>query len=238
MTDIQVSQDRWALIKQFVAQWHRPLAQEDGLPLAEIREAEGQFDNPFPLALREWYLLAGRRSDLNAAQNYLLSPTHLEVSDEHLVFFMENQAVVRWGMRLSDLGMADPPVYLDNDFSVPTAPPSRPWILENATFSEFLLQMIMVHTLVRNRPSQENFFCGCAEIDPSTMEQIATLFPRFEFPLWHWPFYPTQFFGTDEVLLMVDGSLWLWVVAQSALVLKKLEERIPVTWIHLEGPSF
>lgn len=234
---MQVSQDRWALIKQFVARWHRPLAQEDGLPLAEIREAEGWFDLPFPLALQEWYLLAGRRSDLNAAQNYLLAPADLEVSDEHLVFFMENQAVDRWGMRLRDLGMADPPVYLDNEYSDPNAPPSYPWILENTTLSAFLLQMIMLHTVVRNSPSQEHFFLGCAEIDSSTMERIAILFPRFDLPAWHWPAYPTQFFGTEDVLLMVDGDLWLWVAAQNAPVLKQLEERIPVTWISLEGPA-
>lgn len=232
---MQVSQDRWAAIKQFVARWHRPLAQEDGLPLAEIREAESWFDIPFPQALQEWYLLAGRRSDLNAALNYLLSPADLEVSDEHLVFFLEDQAAVRWGMRLRDLGMADPPVYLDHEFSVPAAPASHPWILENTTLSAFLLEMIMVHTLVRNSPSQEHFFCGCAEIDFPTMERIATLFPRFDLPAWHFPVYPTQFFGTEEVLLMVDGALWLWVEAQSAPVLKQLEEHIPVTWIHLEG---
>ncbi len=81
MAHMQVSQDRWASIKQFVAHWHRPLAQEDGLPLTEIREAESWFDLPFPLALQEWYLLAGRRSDLNAATNSLLSPADLEVSD-------------------------------------------------------------------------------------------------------------------------------------------------------------
>lgn len=235
---MQDSQDRWASIKQFVAHWHHPLAQEDGLPLAEIREAESQFDIPFPIALQEWYLLAGRRNDLNAAQNYLLSPTHLTVSDEHLVFFLENQGVVRWGIRLNDLGMADPPVYLDNDFSMPTALPSRPWILENATLSEFLFQMILVHTFLGNEPSYENFFFGCAEIDSLAMERIASLFPRFELPLWHWPDYPTQFFGTDEALLMVDGSLWLYVIAQNAPIVKKLEEHVPVTWINLEGPSF
>jgi len=238
MTDILVSQDRWALIEQFIAHWHRPLVQEDGFSLAEIHKMESQFECPFPLALREWYLLAGKRDDLNAALNYLLPPQHLQVSDEHLVFFLENQSAVRWGVRLSDLGMADPPVYLDGDFSAPTAPPSRFWILENATLSEFLFQMILLHTLVRNHSSQETFFYGCAEIDSATVDQIATLFPRFELPAWHWPVYPTQFFGTDEVLLMVDGSLWLWIVAQSASALKKLEEAISLTWINLEGPFF
>ena len=233
---MQVAQDRWAAIRQFVAHWHRPLAPEDGVLLEDILEAESWSDVPVPLALQEWYLLGGRRSDLNAALNYLLSPAQLEVSDEHLVFFVENQAVVRWGIRVSDLARVDPPVYLDDDFSVPTAPPSHQWILENTMLSEFLLQMIMMHTLVRNSPSQEHCVSGCAEIDASTLEQIVTLFPRFELPLWHWPRYPTQFFGNDEILLMVDGSLWLWVVAQSASEWKQLEEHITVTWIDTSIP--
>lgn len=230
-----VAQDRWAAIKQFVAQWHRPLAPEDGLLLEDIREAQSWSEVPFPQALQEWYLLGGSRRDLNAAQNRLLSPAELEVRAEHVVFFVENQNVVRWGIRVSDLGMADPPVYLDNDFTVPTAPPAHPWLLENATLSEFLLQMIMVHTLV-GMPAQEHVFRGWAEIDASTLEQIATLFPRFNLPLWHWPRYPTQFFGMDEVLLLVDGALWLWVAAQSLSAWKHLEERIPGTEIETSFP--
>jgi len=230
-----VAPDRWAAIKQFVAQWHPPLAPEDGLLLEDIRAAESGSDVPFPLALREWYLLGGRRSDLNAALNDLLSPAQLKVRDEHLVFFLENQAVVRWGIRVSDLGMADPPVYLDNDFTVPPAPPAHPWILENATLSEFLLQMIMLHTLICG-PAQDHLFRGWAEIDAATLEQMATLFPRFNLPLWHWPRYPTQFFGTDEVLFLVDGALWLWVAAQSLSAWKHLEERLPGTALETSFP--
>lgn len=231
-----LAQDRWEPMKHLAARWHRPLTQDDGFPLSEIREAESRLYIQLPLALQEWYLLAGNRQDLNAAQNYLLSPADLEISDEYLVFYMENQAVVCWGIQLSDLGTPDPPVYLDNDFSVPTGSTPHAWILENNTLSEFLLQMTILHTLIQMNPSVEDFY-GCAEIDPSKGELIATKFPRLELPPWHWPAYPTHFFGNDEVLLMVDGAMWLWVTARSAPAFRELVEHIPVTWIHCEGPS-
>ena len=40
----------------------------------------------------------------------MLPPGEVSVEGGVLVFYVENQSVVRWGIRLSELGVDDPPV--------------------------------------------------------------------------------------------------------------------------------
>jgi hypothetical protein len=52
---------RWKRTADLIAEWQRPLREGDGLPLADIEAAERRLGFRLPEALREWYLLAGRR---------------------------------------------------------------------------------------------------------------------------------------------------------------------------------
>src|SRR5262249_47643630 len=71
--------ERWALLKSLVAEWFRPLSEKDRLTKEELRAADEQFRRlletqgvmptarrrtRLPLALREWYELAGRAKDV------------------------------------------------------------------------------------------------------------------------------------------------------------------------------
>jgi len=132
-------EDRWPLLKDFVAEWHTPLKEGDGYSAQEVDTAERRLGFKLPAALREWYLLAGKRKDLTAVQNFLRPPdrlfTRVEDDSEMLYFYTENQAVVNWGISFNDIRLDDPPVLLDESME-----------MQNDTLSEFITQMVVLET--------------------------------------------------------------------------------------------
>jgi len=232
-----VFQDRWARLKEFIACWHRPLTVGDGIPLAELNKAESRLVLRLPSALREWYLLAGKREELNTIQDRLLPPSELEIVDDHLIFYIENQSVVLWGIPLGDLELPDPSVQLDIESIIERpddngdySPFQHYWIQENKTLSEFMLEMVIHQTLFTG------VFSGNAPIDSITMRRVEMAFPDLGLPAWHWPAYPTRFFGNDEILLVTDGDTWLWVTARSYTALTNVAEQLDVQWEYLYDP--
>ncbi|MFD1932059.1 hypothetical protein ACFSKW_11300 [Nonomuraea mangrovi] len=106
-------QDRhhaWRFIRRFAESWSRPLSKDDGFSEAEIDAAEKRLGLQLPVALREAYVLFGKRDDLCHWHNRLQRPDELEVFGEAgLLYHAENQGC--WGryIRLTDLHLADPP---------------------------------------------------------------------------------------------------------------------------------
>src|SRR5687768_8324301 len=89
--------DRWALLSQLINQWHGPLLPEDGHTEGELDSTLTRLRCTLPLALREWYRLAGRRNDVWNQQDHLLPPDKLDIDDGVLTFYAENQGVTFWG---------------------------------------------------------------------------------------------------------------------------------------------
>ncbi|MEU3182265.1 SMI1/KNR4 family protein [Streptomyces albidoflavus] len=109
--------DAWAFVSGFAASWSTPLSPADGFTLDEVQKAEDRLGVHLPAALREAYMLFGRRRDLVAQQNPLLDPEELllDPSGELLVFRSENQGCAGWGIALADCSREDPPVALFSD---------------------------------------------------------------------------------------------------------------------------
>ena len=107
--------DRWTLVKRFVAHWHEPLREGQGYGASELDAAERRLGFPLPVALREWYQLAGQRKDLTARQDRLLSPSVLKAEHGMLFFHVENQGCCLWGVRREDVGHENPPVFMRDD---------------------------------------------------------------------------------------------------------------------------
>src|SRR5262245_43564480 len=105
--------ERWHLVKTFAARWHQPFAQADGASESEITQAEHELGIRIPTALREWHLLAGKKTKIWSHQDHLVKLTELEFSraDDALLFRYENQACERWGIRREDITLDDPPVW-------------------------------------------------------------------------------------------------------------------------------
>jgi hypothetical protein len=106
----------WEFIRRFAAEWTAPLVPGDGVSRDAWRAAEQRIGAELPTALREACLLFGRRPDLTARQDRLVPPHELSLDESGttVVFRVENQRCAAWGVPMSDLGRADPPVYVQD----------------------------------------------------------------------------------------------------------------------------
>lgn len=193
---------RWEWMASFLARWHAPLTPEDGYADRELDAAATRLGIPLPRALREWYGLAGRLGDVWSRQDELLPPSEICIDDDVLIFYVENQAVVRWGIPCADLDRDDPPVVVESSDS------SGEWLVENTTTSEFALQMLVYATKYSKRVR----FWENDPADEDSLHLIEAHYPRLPFPGWHWPDGPTRFFGRDDIIIEVNGAgegLWL-----------------------------
>ena len=189
-------EDRWSLLKDFVAEWHTPLQVGDGYSAQEIDAAEQQLGLKLPAALREWYLLAGRRADLSSIDPYAFSgPQELSVEEndcEVLWLFCETQADISWGVKQKDLAQDDPPIYKEDTLNGEGLKQS------NEHFSEFILQATMHQTAYFTEIG------GNASGDANTPGIVRASFQPLGLPVWSYPCYPSQLFGGDDVLIELD----------------------------------
>jgi hypothetical protein len=147
-----------------------------------------------------------------------------------LVFYVENQCVVRWGVRLSESNREDPPVVVEDDDS-----PGR-WLLGNASISEFALQMLVSST----KWSRRNRCWANAGVDEAAVRLIEENYPRLAFPDWHWPVFPTRLYGSEELIIETNGcgiNTWLWVCSKSLEEFRKLEALLGGTGLSWEASS-
>jgi hypothetical protein len=107
----------------------------DGFAPARLKDAEARLGVKLPKALWDYYALVGRHK-INQVHNRLLPPDRLDVEKRHLVFMEENQGVVYWGLRRTDLGEKDPTVLQSLD------PEEDPWYSERTRCSDFLIAML------------------------------------------------------------------------------------------------
>lgn len=128
-----------------------------GIPAQEkIGFDSSEIDQPLPEILLEYYLSLGKHEALNYSHNRLLKPGG-EIGfsqDEYLVFYEENQAVVYWGIKKSDLVLKNPPVY--GNYSGNEMQPD--WHLESATTDGFLLLMAVYNGVLGGLEYNANSF--------------------------------------------------------------------------------
>jgi hypothetical protein len=133
----------WRFATAFARDWSpRPLREGDGVEEHELAAAETRLGLPLPAALREAYLLLGRRTDLTSRQDELLAPAELHLDGDRgvLIFRIENQSCAYWGIRVADLDQDDPPVLVRPDVATPIAEHWEPWLGHVSTeITEILL---------------------------------------------------------------------------------------------------
>jgi hypothetical protein len=115
-----------------------PLDRESGLPDKDLKRAEQPLGLRLPPALRDYYLFVGRLRQLNEAHNRLLPPERWFTNLGKLVFMIENQAVVYWGVGVTGQPDLDPVVFQGvNRHRQPIE-----WYPEHDRCSEFLYVML------------------------------------------------------------------------------------------------
>jgi hypothetical protein len=202
---------RWHLLQIFIAFWYRPVEADDGFPEAEIAEAEAAIGFRFPLCLREWLLFAGRRRDIWATQDHLYSP-HLiaqlwldpnyERSDDYLVFYGENQGCERWGIRKSDCGLEDPPVWSTYNSPLQVSDSLSAFVVQTALRE--LLWSAPFHLQKENAPGEE------------VLKYVRRRYMHCDVSRLYWePLEPMEFFEGVDMVLVAHNELWIYGAARS-----------------------
>jgi hypothetical protein len=113
-----------------------PLTKRMGLSPKVLAAAEKRLGVQIPLALGDYYLVAGREQRFNKCHHRLRAPQKWEIDKQRLIFMEENQWVVFWAVSTRNSESADPPVSQGmNDESIT-------WVREQRRCSVFLAVML------------------------------------------------------------------------------------------------
>jgi hypothetical protein len=221
--------ERWRLLTSLIALWRPELTPADGFSSGCVDEAEDRLKIPIPIALREWYLLAGKRKDIWSGQDEFLSPNQLEVG-EFLIIYVENQAVVQWGIRRGDLGQDDPPVFVSDDEV------ENSWHLENESVTEFALQAFVSNL----KWSRHNRCYANGAGNSKVLQVIEENYRRLPLPDWRWPMFPTRLFGDEDIVIEQNGEgdrVWLSACTRTEEAFRKMERLVLPVGIQWESSS-
>jgi len=195
-------QARWRLMNSIIQEWLRPLTAADGFPPDELDQVEARLGCKLPRALREWYQLAGHARDIWSRQDRLVLPV---IDREVLVFCVESQAIWSMGVRMSDLGRADPPVvgWMNEHYET-----SSEFGQLNSSVSESALQYLAWSMKWAN--ANPRFAChlstdyyGYGSWTPATLSAIEHHCVRCAFPTWRLWARDTVFYQSQDVLIEV-----------------------------------
>jgi hypothetical protein len=226
LAGVQDAESAFAFIKWFTRDWLTPLGDGDGCTAKEVAAAEERLGLRLPASMATFYQLLGWRTDLTRNQDTLIFLNSLRVVDGALVYRIENQACASWGIRVADLGLADPPTVFCEGYG-----DGRPWRPFLRSFSLAAVEMVLSESLVGrtgchgNRPVND-------EADTMRLDALYERLPLPDYPAWWQPEVPqaVRWFGGPGVLLREDSRAWLWVLARNAASLACIQDALPGEW--------
>ncbi|MFE7778148.1 SMI1/KNR4 family protein [Streptomyces sp. NPDC057445] len=217
----------WSFIQGFADHWIGALENSDGWPDADLDAAEGRLGLRLPTALREAYLLFGRRQDLTSNHDVLLSPAELYVDDakEALVFRHENQGAASWGVLLDSLQDDDPAVFIRSDLADKSAEQWEAWLDR--------VSLCFVEVVLSESLQGDEELCDFLDPDEDTVELLETNAVRLPFPV-----YPIgeeehgiRWYLGQDVLLRDDGMAIL-ARGRTTEDLDRVRDLIPGDWLN------
>ena len=148
------------------------LTEPNPLPEKQIQEIQEYF-GAIPEALLEYYRLCGGCRDMNASQDFLLTPDGRYICriktfayEDYCAFYVENQCVLVWAIKKEDLIKENPPVYaIDNE---------KNWYKLCDSVSEFLISQAYVQRTFSFEYSTEEFF----DLTQEQLQILAEIFPH------------------------------------------------------------
>lgn len=217
----------WGFIAEFAAAWARPLAPGDGYGEDVLWAVEERLGVRLPPALREAYLLLGRRADLTARQDPLLQPDRIRVdrAAQVIAFRRENQSCAEWGVAATDpWNPEDPPVY------VRRLPGDRAWEPFAARMSLACAEMVLSEGLLGAGFMD---MCDLSGVPAAAAESACRLVALPEYPLWYDTALTSRWFAPPGKLLRMDGRgpyCWLIAAGQTRAELQSIYAAIPGRW--------
>jgi hypothetical protein len=152
-----------------------------------------------PATLARWYETVGRVRELTASQNRLHPPREINLRDDVVIVYTENQWCAFWGIRIQDLTLADPPVIYTE---------GKGWHLEAVSISQFALKVGLTELCLSGSRS------WCAGYADDTA--IGALHVKLDSvpvsPLrWPSPARPARFLADDRVLILMESEFFFAV---------------------------
>ena len=144
----------------------------DDADLVDAPGVDGRRGFRLPAALREICRRSGGREDMHRHHDRLLAPG-LEIEDGHLLIYQENQSVCVWGIRVSDLALSDPPVYLSYEGDAA-------WRLDHDHLSDFLC-----FSLLWQRVNAEP--CEFVQLAADALSRVTATWEPVPLPGYHRP---------------------------------------------------
>jgi hypothetical protein len=160
----------WSLYGQTAAALFAQIGELDGLRQRQLSAAERRLGFALPMLLRQFFLRVGKRRDLTRKYHRLLSPGELRVPAETLLFFEQSQQVVYWGIKVADVGVADPPVWQANSHTKKRLS----WYPDHDHLSDFFITMLYRQFLEYGENS------GAMLISKQTLSAIRRGWPEFK----------------------------------------------------------
>jgi hypothetical protein len=222
---VRDARSAFAFIGWFAREWLTPLRDSDECTAEEVAAAEERLGLRLPASLAAFYRLLGWRRDLTSNQDSLITLNSLTVVDGVLVYRIEAQACASWGVRVSDLGLADPPAVFCEGYG-----DGRPWRPFLGSFSLAAVEMVLSEALFGPAGYHDNRALDDADI--VRLEELCDRLPFPGYPAWWQPDIPqaVRWFGGPGVLLREDNRTWLWALAQNAAGLARVRDALPGIW--------
>lgn len=231
VADVRDAKSAFAFIERFAREWGTPVRDGDGNTADEVTEAGERLGLRLPESLAAFYQLIGKRRDLTSNQDRLAAVNSLRVDDDILVYRIENQGCAAWGIRVSDLGLPDPPVV----FSDPSREGTwRPFL---DRFSLAAVELVLYESIFAGSDDcNDNRELG-DDADTARLEELYERLPFPGYPAWWEPDGPEgiRWFSGPGVLLREDSRTWLWARAQDAEHLARVRETLPGDWLMAPG---
>jgi len=226
LTGVRDAESAVAFIEWFARVWLTPLGDGDGCTAEEVAAVEERLGLRLPASLAAFYRLLGWRTDLTRNQDTLIFLNSLCVVDGAMVYRIENQACASWGIRVADLGLADPPTVFCGGYGDGML--WRPFL---RSFSLAAVEMVLSESLVgragchANRPLDD-------EADIRRLDALYDRLPLPDYPAWWQPEVPqaVRWFGGPGALFREDSRTWLWVLARNAASLARIRHALPGEW--------
>ncbi|MEV4559266.1 SMI1/KNR4 family protein [Kitasatospora sp. NPDC049285] len=203
----------WRFVADFAAYWQQPVQPGDGWSSVEIEAAERRLGLVLPAALREAYLLLGRRSDLTSNHDRLLKPDELYVADGALVYRVENQGAASWGVLLKDLDRDDPGTVMRADLADRT---QERWEAWEPSLTVACIEMVMSEVVLFGDGLTDFLEADAEEVGLGRFFQELPRVGR-----------GMRWFAGDDVLLRELDGFCLNVRARTEEALEQLRDSVP-----------
>jgi cell wall assembly regulator SMI1 len=216
--------DAWQFVRDFAAAWATPIIEADGVTAEELDAAEERLGLRLPAAVREAYLLFGRRSDLTSHHGtlYRLDALGYDRPHQMLVFRAAHQGVAFYGVPLADSQQEDPPVGV---YVTMMDKASEKWLPFMDRFSSACVDM-----LLWERAEAGRFCDGRYLVDGEPASLVAglaeTVVPRYagNYGTSHW-------YADADIILRVDDDNWTAVGARTEDALDAFRAAHPGRWL-------